>query len=53
MLPYFEWRGGFDRRTSVRAHLKSARQTEGRDLPVGGREVGARKGPETYKSTCK
>jgi hypothetical protein len=34
-MPYFEWRGGIERRTSVEAHLKSERQKEGRDLPVG------------------
>jgi hypothetical protein len=34
-MPYFEWRGGIERRTSVQAHLKSAGQKEGRDLPVG------------------
>jgi hypothetical protein len=34
-MPYFEWRGGIERRTSVQAHLKSERQKEGRDLPVG------------------
>ena len=29
------WRGGIERRTSVEAHLKSARLKEGRDLLVG------------------
>jgi hypothetical protein len=49
-LPYFEWRGGIERRTSVQAHLKSTRQKEGRDLPVGRkRSQEGEKGPKRTK----
>lgn len=41
----FEWRGGIERRTSEQAHLKSEREKEGRDLPVGRkRSRGGKKG---------